>query len=112
MSSSLPTIECPVCRENKVAFVTLECQHKICLKCYHYCIYHNHTKCSLCRKNIPELAETCEFIQDIEQDVEGLETKIDELEKQNEDLYKNMDDITGLYEDLQERHDELWAQIN
>ncbi len=105
-------VECPICIENKVSYVTLECHHKICLKCYHNCIYHNHTKCSLCRKNIPELGEVCELIQDIEQDVENLENKVGELERRNEELYKNIDEITDIYADLQERNDELWAQIN
>jgi len=124
--SSPPTIECPICRENKSTFVTLECQHKICLKCYHNCIYHNHTKCSLCRKNIPELVETCELIKDIEQDVESLEKNIDKL---NDKIYKQIQEITsqdtqilehieeldnvnGAMEDLQDKHDMLWAQIN
>ena len=101
----MTSIECPVCRENKVAFVTFECQHKICLNCYHNCMYHNHTKCSLCRKDIPELAETCELIKDVEK-------RVDELEQDREQTMTDFDNITGLYEDLQDRFDEIWAQFN
>ena len=110
MSSSM--IECPVCRESKNAFVTFECNHKICLNCYHNCIYHNHSKCSLCRKDIPELAETCELIKDVEEDVEKLEKRVDELEQDREQTMTDFDNITGLYEDLQDRYDEIWAQYN
>ena len=106
------TIECPICRDNKSSFVTLECSHKLCLKCYHNCIYHSHIKCSLCRKNIPELVETCELIQDIEQDVENLEKTNDELEKENEELYTEIENITGVLEDLQDRNNEILAHIN
>ena len=121
-----PKIECPICRDEQSAYVTLECSHQICLKCYHNCIYHNHIKCSLCRKNIPELAETCELIKDIELDVESLEKNVDEL---NDKIYnqiqeittqdtqilekiEEIDNISGAMEDLQEKYDKLWAQVN
>jgi len=105
-------IECPICREEKISYVVLECSHKICLKCYHNCIYHNHSKCSLCRKNIPELAETCELIKDVEQDVEDLEKRVDELEDMNKDLEDLVERIDGEKEDIQDKYDEIWAQIN
>lgn len=110
--SSIPEIDCPVCQESKISYVTLECQHKICLKCYHNCMYHNHFKCSLCRKHITELAETCELIQDIEQDVEDLEKRVDDLEEDKKDLEDLLERIEGEKEDLQDRCDEMWAQLN
>ena len=106
------TIECPVCQENKSSYVTLECKHKICLKCYHDCMYHNHYKCSMCRKHIPELADACELIQSMEEDVESLEERIDELEEEKKDLEMLVEQIEGEKEDLQDRNDEMWAQLN
>ena len=36
------TTDCPICLETVKAFVTLECEHKLCLECYHKCIQHSH----------------------------------------------------------------------
>ena len=99
------SIECPICRDDKSSYVSLECSHKICLKCYHNCIYHNHSKCSLCRKKIPELVETSELIDDLEE-------RVDELEDANKDLENLIEIIEGEKEDLQCKFDEMWDQLN
>ena len=57
------TIDCPICQETVKTFVTLECEHKICLACYHQCISHSHNKCSLCRFEIKEMTSTIEEIE-------------------------------------------------
>jgi len=105
-------IECPVCMEKKISFVNLECQHKICLSCYHNCMYFNHYKCSLCRNHISELADACELIKDIELDVKSLEKKVDELEAEKEELEEILEQVECQKEDLQDKYDEMWAQLN
>ena len=56
------SVDCPICREIVNTFVTLECSHKICLKCYHQCIHHSHDTCSLCRNKIKDMENTIKHI--------------------------------------------------
>ena len=98
-------IECCICRENKNNFVTFECLHKVCLKCYNSCIYNNHHKCSLCREDIPEIKIITKLINNLKGYIEELKEEIEKLEDK-------MLIIDGINEDLNDRNEELFAQIN
>ena len=103
----MTTVECPICQEPKTSFVKLECNHSICLKCYHNCIYHNIVTCSLCRAEIKELGETCELIRDLEKDVEDLEKTCDDLKDLQEELEEVLAETTNRKEELEERVAEM-----
>jgi len=81
----MSSTECPICREQLIAFVTLECTHKICLSCYHQCIQHSHNKCSLCRIEIKEMNKTLEHISNHKEEIDNLD---DEIEYQREEIDK------------------------
>jgi hypothetical protein len=81
-------IECPICQEQKNSYVKLECNHSICLKCYHNCIYHNHSKCSLCRARITEIGETCELIHNLEI---NMENRVDGYREKNKNLQERIE---------------------
>jgi DNA repair exonuclease SbcCD ATPase subunit len=111
--------ECPICREIKKSFVTFECLHKFCLKCYNDCIYHNHNKCSLCRKKVPEIKNFTKLINNLKEYIKVLknqtklyEEKIESLEEDKEDLQDLIEHIEGEKEDLQDKCDEFWMTQN
>lgn len=99
------SIKCCICRETKNNFVTFECSHKICLKCYNDCIYHNHSKCCLCREVIQEIKTFTKLINNLKEYIEN-------LKNMNERYEETINNLEGINEDLQDRNDELWAQIN
>ena len=99
------TTDCPICQETVKAFVTLECEHKICLACYHQCIKHSHNKCSLCRAEIKEMTENqienpvlVEEMNDLIEEMENLDIQID---NQNEYI-KELEEAVRLHEETNE----------
>ncbi len=95
------TINCSVCQETKPNFVNFKCNHKICLKCYSYMIYHNHTKCPMCRKNIRQLEHLTEMIVDLENDIENLENEVKTISEDKQDLEDLLDKVENEKEDLE-----------
>ena len=118
------TTDCPICQETVKAFVTLECEHKICLTCYHQCINHSHNKCSLCRAEIKQMTENktenpvlLEEISGLIEEMENLDTEIDiqneyikeleetvRLHEESNELYKGQRQIS--IEELSEEEDD------
>jgi len=72
-------INCPICLENSKSFVTFECKHNLCLHCFQQCISHNLVKCSMCRKDIPEINNFLKYINNLKTQIEDLEDRLEEL---------------------------------
>jgi len=105
-------INCPICLEDSNSFVTLECKHKLCLHCFQQCISHALVKCSLCRKNIPEINNFIKYINNLKTQIEELEDNITDIRDEIEELQEQILNTEGEKEELEDRLEELWAQIN
>jgi len=49
------TVNCPICLEDNTSYITFNCNHRTCTKCFLTNIIHLNTKCPLCRGNLPEV---------------------------------------------------------
>jgi peptidoglycan hydrolase CwlO-like protein len=105
-------INCPICLEDSKSFVTLECKHNLCLHCFQQCISHNLVRCSICRKNIPEINNILKYINILKTQIEDLEDNISDIRDNVEELHEQILNTEGEKEELQDRFEELWAQIN
>lgn len=47
--------ECPICYEYLKNYITLECDHNLCLKCLNGQIEHNLFRCPLCRIEVEDI---------------------------------------------------------
>ena len=95
------TIDCTVCQEHKDNFVNFLCNHRVCLKCYSKLIYHNHTKCPICRTDIKQLENLTELIKNLEFDITEMETNIEPLTEEKQDLVDLIDQIENEKEDME-----------
>ena len=105
-------INCPICLENSKSFVTFECKHYLCLQCFQQCISHNLVKCSMCRKNIPEINNFLKYINNLKTQIEDLENNISNIINEVEELQEQILNVEDEKEYLEDRYQELWAQIN
>jgi len=105
-------INCPICLEDSNSFVTLECKHKLCLHCFQQCISHALVKCSLCRKNIPEINNFIKYINNLKTQIEELEDNITDIRDEIEELQEQILNTEEEKEELEDRLEELWAEIN
>ena len=88
-------INCPICLEDSNSFVTLECKHKLCLHCFQQCISHALVKCSLCRKNIPEINNFIKYINNLKTQIEELEDNITDIRDEIEELQEQILNTEG-----------------
>ncbi len=105
-------INCPICLENSKSFVTFECKHNLCLHCFQQCISHNLVKCSMCRKDIPEINNFLKYINYLKTRIENLENNISDIIDEVEELQEQILNVEDEKEELEDRLEELWAQIN
>lgn len=79
--------ECPICYEELINYVKLECNHNFCLKCHTGLVKNKQSKCPLCRNDIVGLRENIYYINELTQ----MNTK---LKNENTNILKKIQIIT------------------
>ena len=51
-------------------------------------------------------------ISNLHKYIENLQNQIDDLEENNQDILQEIVEIQGLKDDIEERYEKLWTQIN
>lgn len=87
------TIDCPICLEEKNSYVTLNCNHKACTKCFLNSIIHLNTKCSICRAILPEIEPLLKKFHDDILDLNKTQIKLYDLETENRLLNNEIKEI-------------------
>jgi len=92
--------ECPICYEDLVNYVKLECNHNFCLECHSDFIINKYTKCPICRNNIKGMQKhiVC---------YERINLTNDFLMKENTSLEIKNKVIIFKYQELRYRHGKL-----
>jgi len=87
------SIKCPICLEDNTSYITFNCSHNTCTKCFLTNIIHLNTKCPMCRSNLPEVEPLLKKFHDDVLYLNKVQLELFDLETENRLLKTNIKDI-------------------
>ena len=74
--ANIEEVECPICYNNNITYITFKCGHKVCLNCFFEQMLFSLNKCSLCRFEVKSMNNMIEYIDHLKKYIKNLENTV------------------------------------
>jgi len=103
MANNTTKKNCPICLEDNTSYITFNCGHNTCTKCFLTNIIHLNTKCPMCRSHLLEVEPLLKKFHDDLLNLNKVQVELFDLETENRELrldIKNINKKNKIYKRL------------